>query len=190
MYSLFLYQKTGREISIGLFNSLEEARGFLYKIEGYHYSEEENLEYIEYSKLKDYEEIEFNGHLIPITKYSFEKEENIYIYWVQLNNFSEKGNGLVDGATLVDAYAINNEKLEDYVISREKKYRGVKRYLKGLDFEVKRAGFGSQDGEYILLKKENEDDWKFLMHLDPTFVYDYDLENLLKNIDKMIVENY
>lgn len=42
------------------------------------------------------------------------------------------------------------------------------------------AFFGSEDGEAILYRKHDTEDWHFLCHLDPLFVEIEDVEGYVK----------
>ena len=88
-------------------------------------------------------------------------------------DLSMPGDGMIEGATRVDAYSIPNNELKDYIEKREHNYRCVKQYLKSKGYEVERAYFGSEDGEAILYRDTG--DWHFLTHMDPEFVESEDI---------------
>lgn len=171
MFLLVLYQNDFEQ-KFGLFETIEQGRKFLNLIPGYSIKSKSGFEYetINSSALKDYEEIKFNNHIIPFTKFSFSGDELINIDWYELPNLSNKGFGMISGATKVDAYVISNEKVKDYINKREKKYIHVKNLLEKKGFNVDRSFAGSEDGEAILYKENNSNEWHFLCHMDPDFV--------------------
>ena len=89
---------------------------------------------------------------------------------------------MVAGATLVDAYAIENSDVKGYIESRERNFETMKKYLEDKNYEVSRAYFGSEDGEAILYKKKGADDWHFLTHMDPNFSEASDLSEYFEMI--------
>lgn len=171
MFLLVLYQNDFEQ-KFGLFETIEQGRKFLNLIPGYSIKSKGGFEYetINSSALKDYEEIKFNNHIIPFTRFSFHNNELINIDWYELPNFSKEGFGIISGATKVDAYVINNENVKNYIKKREEKYIHVKNLLKEKGFNVDRSFAGSEDGEAILYKQNNSDKWHFLCHMDPDFV--------------------
>lgn len=171
MYILLLEQDD-RQKELAVFNSIQQGRAFLSKIGGY--SNADGEEFIDPSKLPLYIEIDYNGHLIPITKFMFPHSNPINIDWKEIPNLAEPGRGLVDGVTRVDAYHVNNEDLKSYIYSREKHYDQVKSKLEKENYEVTRSFLGSEDGEAILYRKKGSDDWHFYHHLDPTV---FDIES-------------
>ena len=188
MFVLSLNQ-AGMETQLGLFETLEEGRAFVHKIPGYQCEEEDGFLYesILLEAIPDYVEIEARGQLVPLTKFMFTEEGDIDIFWKELPNLSLAGSGIVDGATLVDAYAIENDDVKTYIAQREKAYETAKAYLEGKGFEVSRAFFGSEDGEAILYRKDLQDDWHFLTHLDPTFCEMGEGEDFLKEVEEELL---
>ncbi|EFI42506.1 MULTISPECIES: hypothetical protein [Peptoniphilus] len=170
MYILELNQE-GMGIEIGLFDTIEQGREFISKLEGYKCEEEDGFIYesIQLDKIPDYLELEFNNHIIPFTKFMFIGNGRIDIIWKEISNLSTEGNGIVPGCTRVDAYSIENNDLKEYIEKRERKYEIVKQYLEKNNFEVSREYFGSEDGEAILYRKKNTKNWHFLTHMDPNF---------------------
>ncbi len=187
MYLLALYQE-GMEAEIGLFHTVEEGRRFLSQWEAYRSEVRDGwlYEWIAVDEVPDYLELEHNGHRVPLTKWMFVGEGQVEVVWKALPDLSVKGQGLVPGATRVDAYSIDNEDLEGYIASRESRYRIVKEHLAKKGLEVTRAYFGSEDGEGILYRKENAANWRFLGHLDPAFCEGAEIEELLAEIDEEI----
>lgn len=179
MYLLELIQDNQQTI-LGAFESIKQGRDFVSKIDGYVKEKEDGyiVEYIDYKKLPDYLEIEFNGNIVPFSKWMFTTNERIGINWKEISNLSLKGKGIVKGATKVDAYSVNNEDVKEYIKKREDSYNLVKSYLEKKGFEVMRDFRGSEDGEAILYRKQSKDEWIFLTHLDPVF---------FKNNDKDIL---
>lgn len=74
------------------------------------------------------------------------------------------------GATRIDAYSIDNKEVEEYVRSREAKYRECKAYFESRGYEVSRECFGSEDGEVLFIRKGGEERWRFFTHMDPSFL--------------------
>lgn len=191
MYLLILSQNN-KDNTIGLFQSIEEGREFSSKIPGYSKSEEEFdgetfiYEYIDPSKLSDYQEIEFNGNIIPITKLSFDLDEDIDIIYKEIQDISKPNQGMLMSSTRVDAYMVNNEELKDYISDRENAFKLVKKILEKKGYDVDRNFYGSEDGEAVVYKEKNSQDWHFLMHMDPMFVEDIpkdekELESMLND---------
>ena len=108
----------------------------------------------------------------------FTGDGKVDIYWNEIVDLSKPGNGMIEGATRVDAYSIPNDELKDYIEKREYNYICVKEYLESKGHEVIRAYFGSEDGEAILYRDTG--DWHFLTHMDPEFV---ESEDILKDLD-------
>ena len=178
MYILELCQDE-MTYEIGLFHTIEDGRELISQLEGYKYEVIEGFEYEYFDPITvpDYVELEFNGHKIPFTTYMFTGEGRVDIYWKEIVNLSKPGNGMIEGATRVDAYSIPNDELKDYIEKREYNYRCVKQYLESKGYEVERAYFGSEDGEAILYR--DTDEWHFLMHMDPSFV---ESEDIIKDL--------
>lgn len=185
MYILTIFQED-RRTDLAAFNSVEEGRVFAKKIPGYSMREDEGFIYeeIEVDQLPEYTEIEFNGNMLPLSRFMFPAGGIVEIYWIQIANLSRRGWGLVDGASLVDAYMIDNDSLEGYILKREKRYRIMKKEMADRGFELSRALSGSEDGEAIFYRKAG-DDWRFLCHMDPFFVEeDNAVEEILNEFDK------
>ena len=184
MYILDLNQ-AGRSTEIGLFSKIEEGREFISQLDAYEYKEEDGFiyEFLNPEKLPDYLEIKVNGNVVPFTRFMFLGDERIDVFWKEINNLSEKGKGIIDSATRVDAYAIDNRDLKEYIEERERKYDEVRSYLAGKNYEVTRSFFGSEDGEAILYREKDTDDWHFLTHMDPFFCDLDDLEEFLQEFD-------
>lgn len=184
MYILELYQE-GISIELAIFNSVEEGREFISKLEGYRCVEEDGFLYesINLDTIPNYLELEFNNNIVPITKFMFVGEGDIDIYWKEIPNLSKPGSGLVDGVTRVDAYAIENSDVKSYIENREKVFDEAKSYLEEKGFEVSRSYFGSEDGEAILYKEKDNNDWHFLTHLDPMFC---DVDDVREAVDELL----
>lgn len=184
MYILELYQE-GISIELATFNSVEEGREFISKLEGYRCVEEDGFLYesIKLDTIPNYLELEFNNNVVPITKFMFVGEGDIDVFWKEIPNLSMPGSGMVDSVTRVDAYAIENNDVKSYIENREKVFDEAKSYLEEKGFEVSRSYFGSEDGEAILYKKKNSDDWHFLTHLDPMFC---DVDDVKAAVDEFL----
>ena len=82
----------------------------------------------------------------------------------------------------MDAYAISNEEVKDYIEKREKQYEKIKGLLEEMGYEADRAYFGSEDGEAMLYRKKGTEDWHFLTHMDPDFIEE-SAEDILRACD-------
>lgn len=182
MYILELDQE-GDITDIAAFDSIEDGREFVSKIDGYQMIEEDGLiyEYIYPERLSNYMEILFKGNIVPFTKFMFQGNDRVMIIWKEIPNLSNAGEGLVPGSTRVDAYMIDNNEVRKYIEDRELKYEEAKAYLEGKGYSVERAYQGSEDGEAIIYKKSEDDDWHFLTHLDPSFL-ELDIKELIDEI--------
>ena len=76
------------------FDSLEEGRAFVAQIPGYTIETEDGfeVEYVNPKHLPDYMEIVFNGNIVPLSRFSFNSEENVIIVWKDITNLSIKHN--------------------------------------------------------------------------------------------------
>lgn len=173
-----------RDIDLAIFNNMLDARSFAKKIPGYELEKDGEyiFESLDYKAIPDYIEIEFKGHIVPLTRFMFESEDDkIDIFYRDLENLSIEGKGMVDGATRVDAYSVNNLDLKNYISKREEKYLEVKKALNEKGIEVSRSFYGSEDGEAILYKKAEDQDWTFLCHMDPFFT-SWDTKEIVENL--------
>ena len=164
------------------FDSLEEGRAFVAQIPGYTIETEDGfeVEYVNPKHLPDYMEIVFNGNIVPLSRFSFNYEENVEIIWKEISNLSVKNDKVIEGYSKIDAYVVNNDEVKAYVEAREANYRKAKDFLERCGYETDRSFFGSEDGEAILYRKRGAEDWHFLCHLDPLFVEIEDVEGYVK----------
>ena len=183
MVILELYQNNYSK-DLVLFETLEEGREFVAQIPGYTLENEDWLvvEYVNPKHLPDYMEIVFNGNVVPLSRFSFEPEENVDIIWKEISNLSVKNDKVIDGYSKIDAYVVNNDEVKDYVEAREANFRKAKAFLECKGYEVDRSFLGSEDGEAIVYRKKGDQDWHFLCHLDPLFVEIEDLEGYVKEV--------
>ena len=181
MVILELYQNNYSKDLVA-FDSLEEGKVFVAQIPGYTFETEDGfeVEYVNPKHLPDYMEIIFNGNIVPLSRFSFEPEENVEIIWKEISNLSEQNDKVVEGFTKVDAYVVNNDEVKAYVEAREANFRKAKAFLESKGYEVDRSFFGSEDGEAIVYRKRDTEDWHFLYHLDPLFVEIKDVEVYVK----------
>ena len=181
MVILELYQGDYQKDLVA-FDSLEEGRSFVAQIPGYTLEKEDGfvVEYFNPKNLPDYMEIVFNGNIVPLSRFSFELEENVDIIWKEISNLSVKNDKVIEGATKVDAYVVNNDEVKVYVEAREANFRKAKAFLENKGYEVDRSFFGSEDGEAIVYRKHDTEDWHFLCHLDPLFVEIEDVVGYIK----------
>ena len=183
MVILELYQGDYQKDLVA-FDSLEEGRAFVAQIPGYALETEDGfeVEYVNPKHLPDYMEIVFNGNIVPLSRFSFEPEENVEIIWKEISNLSEPNDKMIGGATKVDAYVVNNDEVKAYIEAREANFRKVKAFLESKGYEANRSYFGSEDGEAILYRNKDAKDWHFLCHLDPMFVEIEDVEEYVKEM--------
>ena len=181
MYLLELYQNNYSK-DLVVFETLEEGKAFVAQIPGYTLENEDGfiVEYVNPKHLPDYMEIVFNGNIVPLSRFSFNPEENVEIIWKEISNLSLKNDKMIEGATKVDAYVVNNDEVKAYVEAREANFRKAKAFLESKGYEVDRSFFGSEDGEAILYRKKDAKDWHFLCHLDPIFVEFEDVEGYVE----------
>ena len=173
------------------FDSLDEGKAFVAQIPGYTLENEDGfeVEYVNPKHLPDYMEIVFNGNIVPLSGFSFEPEENVEIIWKEISNLSEPNDKVIEGATKVDAYVVNNDEVKAYVEARESNFHKAKAFLESKGYEVDRSFFGSEDGEAILYRKRDTEDWHFLCHLDPMFVEIENVEGYVKEAMKDIQQS-
>ena len=181
MIILELYQNDFSK-DLVVFDSLEEGKAFVAQIPGYTLENEDGFEaeYVNPKLLPDYMEIIFNGNIVPLSRFSFEPEENVDIIWKEISNLSVKNDKVIEGYSKIDAYVVNNDEVKIYVEVRESNFRKAKDFLERNGYEVDRSFFGSEDGEAILYRKRGTEDWHFLCHLDPLFVEIEDVEEYVK----------
>ena len=181
MYLLELYQNNYSK-DLVVFETLEEGRELVAQIPGYTLETEDGfeVEYVNPKQLPDYMEIIFNGNIVPLSRFSFEPEENVDIIWKEISNLSVKTDKVIDGYSKIDAYVVNNDEVKAYVEEREAKFRKAKAFIESRGYEVDRTFFGSEDGEAILYKKHGTEDWHFLCHLDPLFAEIEDVEGYVE----------
>ena len=183
MFILELYQNNYSKDLVA-FDSLEEGKDFVLKIPGYTVEKEDNFEYEYFNpkNIPDYMEIIYNENIVPLSRFMFDFEENVEIIWKEISNLSVKKDKIIAGHSKIDAYVINNEEVKDYIEERENKYNKTKDFLETNGYEVDRSFFGSEDGEAILYRKKEAEDWHFLCHLDPGFLDIKDLEGYVKEL--------
>lgn len=166
------FDQDGDITEIAAFDTIEDGREFVSKIDGYQLIEDDGFiyEYIYPEKFPNYMEIPFKGNIVPFTKFMFRGNDKVMIIWKEIPNLSTTGDGLIDGTLRVDAYMIDNSEAKKYIEERELKYQEARRYLEEKGYSIERAYQGSEDGEAIIYKKSEDDDWHFLTHMDPSFL--------------------
>ena len=181
MLILELYQNHYSK-DLAAFDSFEEGKAFVAQIPGYTLENEDGfeVEYVNTKHLPDYMEIVFNGNIVPLSRFSFNSEENVDIIWKEISNLSVKNDQVIEGYSKIDAYVVNNDEVKAYVEVREANYHKAKDFLERNGYEVDRSFFGSEDGEAIVYRKRGAEDWHFLCHLDPSFVEIEDVEGYIK----------
>ena len=128
-------------------------------------------------------EIIHNENIVPLSRFMFDSEENVEIIWKEISNLSITKDKIIAGYSKIDAYVINNEEVKAYIEERENKYNLIKDFLETNGYEVDRSFFGSEDGEAILYRKKETQDWHLLCHLDPSFL---EIENLKEYVKEII----
>ena len=61
------------------------------------------------------------------------------IIWKEISNLSVKNDKMIEGATKVDAYVVNNDEVKAYVEAREANYRKAKDFLERCGYETDRS---------------------------------------------------
>ena len=137
MVILELYQGDYQK-DLVVFETLEEGKDFVAQIPGYTQENEDGfeMEYFNPKNLPDYMEIVFNGNIVPLSRFSFDPEENVDIIWKEISNLSEPNDKVIEGATKVDAYVVNNDEVKAYINSREANFRKAKAFLESKGYEV------------------------------------------------------
>ena len=188
MIILELYQNDYSK-NLVAFDSLDEGKAFVAQIPGYTLEIEDGfeVEYVNPKYLPDYMEIVFNGNIVPLSGFSFEPEENVEIIWKEISNLSEPNDKVIEGATKVDAYVVNNDEVKAYVEVREANYRKAKDFLERNGYEVDRSFFGSEGGEAIICRKKESADWHFLCHLDPSILDINDIKTFVKEMMEDVI---
>ena len=81
MYLLELYQNNYSK-DLVVFETLEEGKAFVAQIPGYTLENEDGfeVEYVKPKHLPDYMEIDFNGNIVPLSRFSFNSEENVTLF--------------------------------------------------------------------------------------------------------------
>lgn len=184
MVILELYQNNYSK-DLVVFDSLVEGRAFVAQIPGYTLETEDDfeVEYVNPKHLPDYLEIVFNGNIVPLSRFSFNPEENVEIIWKEISNLFEPNDKMIGGATKVDAYVVNNDEVKAYIEAREANFLKVKAFLESKGYEADRSYFGSEDGEAFLYRKKDAKDWYFLCHLDPSFL---EIEDVISYVEEMM----
>ena len=153
MYILQLTQGE-RTHSIGLFASEKEVEAWLGTVpfitrEEEHWEGTTFVTYtLSYETMPLYAEVEWNGSIVPLTRYMFEPELPIYVEYYPLPVMGEV-KGLVQGGTQVDAYVVDNEEVKSYVFSREAARHAIVHHYEAQGKDVFVGGVGSEDGEYV-----------------------------------------
>ena len=113
MLILELYQSNYQRDLVA-FEALEEGKEFVAKIPGYTLENEDGfeMEYFNPKNLPDYLEIVFNGNVVPLSRFSFEPEENVNIIWKEISNLSEPNEKVIEGYSKIDAYVVNNDEVK------------------------------------------------------------------------------
>ena len=116
------------------FDSLEEGRAFVAQIPGYTLETEDGfeVEYVNPKYLPYYMEIVFNGNIVPLSRFSFNSEENVDIIWKEISNLSVKNDKVIEGYSKIDAYVVNNDEVKALCRSKRSELSQGKRLLRTL----------------------------------------------------------
>lgn len=174
MYLLEISQAS-RSHPVGLFLTKEEAIHWIESIPYVHqrtdkYGDLSFTSYtMKYEELPVYEEILWKESVFPLSKYMFTPDDGPIILgiWEDLSVMNRE-KGYTKGMTQVDAYMIPNEEAKDYIRKREEIRHALTDYYLKRGQQVLSGGLGSEDGEYLILKKE------LFLHLDPLTVRRWD----------------
>lgn len=95
------YQK-----DLATFDSLDEGKAFVAQIPGYTLETEDGfeVEYFNPKHLPDYMEIVFNGNIVPLSRFSFNSEENVDIIWKEISNLSVKNDKVIEGYSKIGLF--------------------------------------------------------------------------------------
>lgn len=168
MYILEMNQAGNNHI-VGLFQDKESAQDWIascpyiqheqFEVEGVRYDDYT----MDYKTLPTYDEIKWRDSVFPLTKYMFAPDDGpIGIMCYELP-VMEEVKGMVEGATQVDAYVIDNNEVKTYIEERENAKETLMEYFKKQNIAYEVGGQGSEDGEYIWTEQQ-------LIHLDANFV--------------------
>ena len=91
MYLLELCQNDHSKDFV-VFDFLEDGKDFVSQIPGYTLEIEDGfeVEYVNPKHLSNYMEIIYNGNVVPLSRFSFNSEENVIIVWKDITNLSIK----------------------------------------------------------------------------------------------------
>mgnify|MGYP007044250754 CR=1 FL=1 len=87
---------------------------------------------------------------------------------------------MIEGATIVDAYVVNNDEVKAYIEAREANILKVKAFLESKGYEADRSYFGSEDGEAILYRKKRRQRLALLMSLRSNVCWDWECRRIRK----------
>ena len=75
-----------------VFDFLEDGKDFVSQIPGYTLEIEDGfeVEYVNPKHLSNYMEIIYNGNVVPLSRFSFNSEENVIIVWKDITILSIK----------------------------------------------------------------------------------------------------
>lgn len=90
--------------------------------------------------------------------------------------------------TLVDAYYIPNERVEEYIKTREHFAKIAMDYYSKDSFRVSRDHAGSQDGEAVVGYDENDNAIHF-MHLDPYCLEEMEIAEREGKLEEYLSKN-
>lgn len=91
MYLLELCQNDHSKDFV-VFDFLEDGKDFVSQIPGYTLEIEDGfeVEYVNPKHLSNYMEIIYNGNVVPLSRFSFNSEENVIIVWKDITILSIK----------------------------------------------------------------------------------------------------
>lgn len=120
MLILELYQNDFSK-DLVVFDTLEEGKAFVDQIPGYTLETEDGFEvgYVNPKHLPNYMEIVFNGNIVPLSRFSFDPEENADIIWKEVSNLSEPNDKVIEGATKTMPMSLTT--MKSHLISKQEK---------------------------------------------------------------------
>lgn len=155
------------------------------KLPSYSLKNDNGFEYekIDLKNSPDYIEIDFNAHLLSMTKFIvYWWWRSRYFFWQQVYNFYVEGNSLADDCTLVDAYFVEHCDLQSYIKRREENYALISSNLIDKSYEVCCSFVAFEYGQAVMYCQRLHVQWHFCFIWILFFVDQFDLDSILRNI--------
>lgn len=163
-YILYLEQE-GREHLVGIFTEQDSMMEFIHKIPFVQLREstfdgrlfQDYL--LNYEHLPDEYIVNHRGANFLLTRFMFAPGSEISIFWREAHEWDRNDSSapeisgeyppLIEGATIVDAYSINNEDAIQYIRDREALIAEVTQFYTERGYHITREHQGSEDGEAL-----------------------------------------